>query len=756
MQKPEVELHTIQTIEDFRNLNAYVEEENFQLLTFDLETDGVVEKRAKIYGIGLCFQSGQAFYIPIRKPTTENYWSYDIESNIISTLQIWLSRIPVTGHNILFDNLVWEANYGWNFDNNIIADTMLMKHAIDEERPFGLKEISVKYLGEWADKAQDELKNNVLSKGGSWTAENKQMFLADTEILAVYCMWDVLLTRYLYDLFIIKLKEQKLEELFYTETMNLYRNVTIPMKRHGFPINVAHFEKLRQDITAEIDQVEDKVQDAIADMVAPFCQATLNKKVPIKPSGKFREALAYAHGVPIPINKKTGKATFAAKEIAKIRADNQDHENFYKWCLDDGELDKFGYPAEAVQLQLFFESNPEERYVFNLSSNDHLGWLFFQHLQLEPLGKTDGGKPKCDDDFLITLEKEFPWVSDLLTYKRLRKLEATYILGVLDRHVDGRIHASMLQTGTTSGRYSCTSPNLQNLPRIKDEEEVSISPLVLKYANAIKEGFIAPEGYVIVNADQEALEAKCFADRSGDKALQEVFHKGLDLYSQVAIKTFNLQGVSADKKADNYLGKVDKEKRQIGKTIALAIAFGAEASRISQILNISWEEANEIVKSYLTAFPSLHRYMQKCNEEAKNRGMVRTQFGRIRHLTDCMWTFRRYGDGLLNYKFVQQNRLQRERSIFKNALNNAKNFPIQGLAAHIMNRALIAVANRIKSENLDAHIVAQTHDEATIIAKEEHADRVAAILKDCLENTTKIAVPLKAIPIIGRNWAESK
>lgn len=756
MEKPDFKYHILDTIEAIEAFADHVEESNYEFMAFDVETDHKQEKLAKMVGLGLCFEPSQAFYIPFRHPDKSKWWTDEEEAAIVEMVNNFCKIFKLLEHNGIYDSLVWEYNFGTDISPYLYADTILMKHALDEERPHGLKECGVKYLGSWADKAEDALEQNVISKGGKWIKEQKDMWMADTAILAEYCCFDVMITTLLFHLFAPKIQAQGLSELFESETMCLYREVTINMKRQGFHVNIDHFKKLQGEIAEEILKVEDEVQDAIADMVAPFCQAVLEKKVPVKSGGKFREALAYAHGVPLPTNKKTGKPTFAAKELEKFMKEHPEHDNFYGWCLDSNELNTTEYPIDDVRIQLFFEADKEANYVFNLSSNDHLIWLFFNHLGLEPLGKTPTGKPQMDDDFLPTVEAEFSWVSKLLDYKRLNKLKSTYIDGILDRQIDGIIYASMLQFGTTSHRYSCTGPNLQNLPRQKDEDEVEISALVLKYANAIKEGFVAPEGYVIVAADQEALEAKCFASESGDEALQEVYHKGYDLYSQVAIRTFRLEGVSADKKAENYLGKVDKEKRQIGKTIALAIAFGAEASRISQILKITWKEADEIVNNYLSAFPKLHAYMQRCDKEAKNSGMVKTRFGRIRHLEQCMWIYKRYKDNLLNYKFVKQNGLFKERKVYKNSLNVAKNYPIQGLAAHIMNRGLLATARQLKKEGLDAHVIISVHDEGALRALKAHAERAAAILKDCLENTTKIAVPLRAEPKMGLTWAAAK
>jgi len=317
----------------------------------------------------------------------------------------------------------------------------------------------------------------------------------------------------------------------------------------------------------------------------------------------------------------------------------------------------------------------------------------------------------------------------------------------------------MLQHGTTSGRYSSRNPNLQNQPRIKDEES-GLSPLVLNYVNKIRAGFIGGtingKKYKVVNADYSQLEPTCFAHMSGDEKLREVFINGEDLYSRVAIDVFGLKNVSANKHAENYLKKLNPEYRQMAKVFCLAVVYGAEESRISGEMGISWREAKKVINAYLKAYPNLRKYMAKCNYNAKHYGMVRTEFGRVRHLQEAQSMFTLYGDKILDYKWAKRTNKQKIRSKFKNSLNNAKNFPIQGLAAHIVNRAMIALADAFDKNNIDGWISLQVHDEVTTIVREDQAELAAKLLQDCMENTTKISVPLYAEPIIADNWAEAK
>ena len=151
---------------------------------------------------------------------------------------------------------------------------------------------------------------------------------------------------------------------------------------------------------------------------------------------------------------------------------------------------------------------------------------------------------------------------------------------------------------------------------------------------SIKKGFIAGEGYKVVNADYASLEPVCFAHMSGDEKLRNVFRNNEDLYSRVGIETFGVVDASANKKDANYLKNLYPEIRQTSKGIALAIPYGAQAAQIARLTNKTYSEGQEIIDNYLNNFPNLRKYMNKCDYMAKNYGYVKTELGRIRHLKE--------------------------------------------------------------------------------------------------------------------------
>ncbi len=756
MIKPEFSTHIIDNIQDFDKLKRYVEAVNSKVLSLDVETNSVSEKTAKLFGIGLCFNDKKAFYITWRRKDSTQVWSKEQEITISQWLLDISTKFCLIGHNIIYDVLVLENNLGIDLSPNIYSDTILQKHTLEEEMPFGLKEIAVRELGEWADKAQDALKENVIANGGRFVKDQKDMYLADTTILAEYCCFDVILTYLLFNIYESRLIEEDLYDLFYVEEiMPLYKNVTINMKRKGFMIDLAYFNNLKSELLEQIDRIESEIMTEISKDISKFEQEILDKNYPIKTTGLFPVKLANKLGIPLPVSAKTGKVTLAKKAIEKQLELTPSHASFYNTVMNNTSYDISVAILQETQREMLL-ADENRKYVFNLASNDHLAHLICKVWKLNPQEKTEGGKPKIDDDFLELVAKRKDAAKKLLDYKKLNKLLSTYVEGILSRQVDSYVYTSMLQHGTTSGRFSSRDPNLQNLPRVK-EEDSGLSPLVLNYVNSIKKGFIAPKGYKILNADYSSLEPICFAHMSGDERLRDVFRHGEDLYSRIAIDVFDLPEYSAIKKDPNYLGLHEKEARQKSKAFCLAVVYGAEASRIREIMSVSWQEANSIIYKYVDAYPNLTRYLNSCNYEAKKFGIVKTEFGRVRHLKQARLTSVMYdNDEILDYKWAAKRGLEQVRREYKNLLNNAKNFKIQGLAAHIVNRSMIALENAFKINNINGWISMQVHDEITCIVDESQLELATKLMRDCMENTIKISVDLKAEPVIANNWAEAK
>lgn len=767
----EAKTHIIKSREALDALIKFSKDPKFEHFVVDAETDSASERLAKLYGFAACFNDLRAFYVVFRDQKGNKIWTPEEEQMIAAWLLETSKQKKLLNHNIIYDVLVFERNLGVDLTPHIYSDTILLKHTLNEEKPHGLKESAALEFGDWAKDAQDELKQSVLANGGKWTSGpkgRKDMYLADTDILAKYAMWDVLLTYKLFKKYEKKLKEENLDKLFYEdEIMHLYRECTIPMKRSGFPVDVEYFKNLKKEIEQHLDIIEDEIQRDISEDIKDYEQQLLNEEVPVTNTGNFPKILADQLDIPLPVskskNKETGvitlKPTLGKAAILKQIEACPEHAKFYNWILGNGPIDIDPITLYMTQKSTFLNSKKAKgrRYVFNLASGHDLGYYFFSIKGYDAIGKTNKGQDKLDDKFIqdIIDKHEDPIAKKLTDYKKLSKLLSTYVDGILDRQIDGIVYTSLLQFGTTSGRYSSTNPNLQNLPRVKDEE-AGLSELVLHYVNAIKKGFIAGPKKKIVNADYSQLEPCCFASMSGDPGLIGVFTKGEDLYSRVAIDVFKMTHLSANKKDPNFLKKVSPEFRNKSKVFTLAVPYGAEEARISQAMNCEFSEAKEVIRAYLDAYPGLKKYMKNCNKLAMSKGIAVTNYGRVRHIPIAKKLFDKYGVDLLDYRWAKSKGLLDLRRAFKKALNNSKNFPIQGLAAHIVNRSAIAMMREFKKRNLSATLRMQVHDELTVICLDHEAEEVKIIMKQCMENTTKISVPLVAEPLIANNWSEAK
>lgn len=729
----------LDTVEQLDSFKKFVTDnyESIDIVSFDLETDSVEEVKANLYGIGLSFQEDEGFYIPIRTKEGQLFFGAATQGTIDFVSQLLLDK-RIIAHNGIYDVLVWRHSTGVDLTNNIHADTILMKHCIDENPPFGLKETAVSYLGDWADKAQKDLYESIEANGGSTTKTNLQMFKADTNVLGVYCTWDVMLTYKLFNLFSVRLEEEGLLDFFYEEeVMPLYREVTIPMKYNGVKINVPFFSQLLSEAQVDISTLEEKLMSDLSGIVSDFTRNLLEESFPEKKTGNFAKKFAQLAGLNLTsLNKKT--------------IDGLEECPFKAWMQDRLAIDD--ETRYEIQLACHLDKSPELPYIFNLRSKTHLKWLFFDKLGLDPLSHTDGGAPQVDEAFLSSVEKDHSWIATLKELNTIEKIRGTYLQGILDRTVGGRLYTSFLQFGTTSGRYASRNPNCQNWPAPQKTGNISD-----KYVNAIRYGIVSSPGNKLIGLDFSSLEPHIAAYVSGDKDLIDIFVKDKDFYSAVAIKQFGLNHLSAYKKDPNYLGEVDKDTRNKTKTYSLAAFYGASGYRIAEVLGCGVEEATELLNGYLDTFPGIRKFINKAHYDACHSGKVRTVFGRVRHLDECKKLYNTYGPSLADAKWARQRGLSEQRSVYKNLLNNAVNFQIQGTAGHVMNRAMLKTKRLFDKHNINARIIMTIHDEQIIEVEESQATRAAELAKLAMETAVSLEpIKLKATPVIGDSYGECK
>ena len=409
-------------------------------------------------------------------------------------------------------------------------------------------------------------------------------------------------------------------------------------------------------------------------------------------------------------------------------------------------------------MSMWKESNDGD--YINIQSKKHLGEIVFGYMGIEPKvagANTKSGRAKFDMEMVKTLAKEYPWAENLRIYNKLLKIKSTYVDRFRDRHEDGRYYFYFKQNGTVSGRYGSDA---QQLP--KPLEEGEDAPVIMKYVNIVRAFLTAGKGRKVIDADYESLEPHCFASVSGDENLREIFRKGWDFYSTVAIKTEKLEGVSADKKADNYLKKLDPVKRNKAKAYSLGIAYGMEAYALKMTLGVDQKTAEGLIKGYLDGFPQLAEWRERSRQTVKDTGLIKNYLGRVRHLPRVKKIYDKFGERMMDWRFRKElepqfgkDQVLKAYRDYRNGLNNCLNFQLQSLAAAVVNRAALIINRKAKEMGIDACVQAQVHDQLIINVREDQAEVFAPIVQEIMESTTKLpGVTLKAPPEIADNWKE--
>ncbi|MGI5958630.1 MAG: DNA polymerase I [Massiliimalia sp.] len=349
---------------------------------------------------------------------------------------------------------------------------------------------------------------------------------------------------------------------------------------------------------------------------------------------------------------------------------------------------------------------------FNPNSTKELGVILFEELGLPAKKKTKTGY-STNAEVLEGLLGKHPIIETLLAYRRLSKLHSTYIVG-LQKVVgtDQRVHSTFNQTETRTGRISSTEPNVQNIP-VRTEE-----------GQEIRRFFIAPLGYVLVDADYSQIELRILAHIADDKDMQRAFQEGLDIHRMTASQVFKIP-----------FDEVPNTMRSRAKAINFGIVYGIGAYSLSQDIHVPIGEAKSYIEEYLHTYHGVRNYMEQIVEDAKANGYVETLYHRRRELNDI------YSSN----KVVQAL-----------AKRIALNTPIQGTAADIIKIAMIRVYRRLREEKLNARLILQVHDELIVEAAEDQADIVAQILKEEMQNAAHLSVELIVDVHKGKNWLEAK
>lgn len=765
---------TVDTQEKVLQLIEHIE--TFEILTYDTETTSLNPRKGKIIGFSISGQVGYGYYFPTIKWDPEQQTLQELFIEGISCHKIakkilkLLIGKKIVCHNASFDCRYTENYYKIDLLPYLWVDTALLVHTVKEEgafgyggSPFALKSIAImvkEAIGfdadEEANQEQIDLKNSIKANGGSVTKDNFEIYKADFHILGRYAAADADLTLRICNHFLKILKQEGLENFFFEEeVMPLYREVTIQMEKEGIHLNLELMAETRRQIEADQERLQQDIFDQLLELpeTQEWIVNTALEKFPPNHKGNWGQALAKRYKLNLPESAKgvkLDKKSLMTLEDTPIRSFLLTGDINY---LDEMEIAK-------ISVQLWKAKN--KGHFINIQSKDHLGELVFNYLKEKPLSLTETGKPQFDEDTIQALSPKYRWCESLRIYNKLNKIKSTYIDRFYLAAEDGVFYPYFKQNGTVSGRYGS---DLQQLPKPKEEDEDV--PLLVEYNNRVRAFFIAEPGTIFIDSDYESLEPHIFASISDDVNVQEIFNKGYDFYSTVAIRTEKLNeqtdrfpdGVSADKKAPNFLKKLDPVKRNKAKAYSLGIAYGMSPYALAMTLGVSKEEGETLHRGYMEAFPGVANWVVTSREFFKQNGYIKNQVGRIRHLDRGQLAYRRYGESIMNSTFRRElakiiggEEVKRIYGDYKNALNNCLNYQIQSLAASVVNRAALAINREFKKRGWKGQVVAQIHDQLVIKIDENLAEEVKPVVQHIMETTTQLpGVTLKAPPELAKN-----
>ncbi len=369
---------------------------------------------------------------------------------------------------------------------------------------------------------------------------------------------------------------------------------------------------------------------------------------------------------------------------------------------------QLGGRIDELEQQIYRETGS----VFNIASPKQLGEILFEKMGLPGGKKTKTGYSTAAG-VLEKLAPDYPVVNDILEYRGLTKLRSTYADGLMAYVADDqRIHTTLTQTITATGRISSTDPNLQNIPMKTD------------LGRKIRKAFIPMDGYIFTDADYSQIELRILAHMSGDQGLIDAYRESEDIHRITASKVFHTP-----------FEEVTPLQRRNAKAVNFGIVYGISSFGLSQGLSITRQEASEYIKAYFKTYPGIKTFLDDLVASAKKNGYAKTMYGRRRPVPE-----------LSSSNFMQRSFGERV----------AMNSPIQGSAADIMKIAMIRVWERIAREQLRSRLILQIHDELLIETAPGEEDIVRHILEEEMEHAAELSVRLETDVHSGSDWYMAK
>ena len=364
---------------------------------------------------------------------------------------------------------------------------------------------------------------------------------------------------------------------------------------------------------------------------------------------------------------------------------------------------------DTLEKSIYQDANQE----FNIMSPSQLAKVLFEDLGIRYPKKVKDQKYSTSKEILDKIIGEHPIVEKILEYRTLAKLYTNYAVGLkAEIREDGRIHTIFTQTLTRTGRLSSISPNLQNIPARSD------------YSRLIRKAFIPDEDSVLMSSDYSQVELRIFAHMSNEENLIQAFKDNKDIHAKTAADIFH---VPED--------QVTKDMRRNAKAVNFGILYGISSFGLSEDLGIDIVTAKNFIDNYLDTYPGIQDYMEKEKALAYQNGYVRT---------------------LMNRKRVIEELKSKNYIIRSSGERMALNTPIQGTAADILKKAMVEIYQEFEKRQLKSKMLIQVHDELVFNVLKEELAEVKEIVRNIMENTFQLRVPLKVDIEEGNNWYEAK
>ena len=373
---------------------------------------------------------------------------------------------------------------------------------------------------------------------------------------------------------------------------------------------------------------------------------------------------------------------------------------------------------QSVEIEARLKELEQEAYEvagkpFNLSSPKQLQVILFEEQGIPVIKKTPKGAPSTAEEVLQELALEYPLPKLIIEHRGLSKLKSTYtdkLPSMIDPGTK-RLHTSYHQAVTATGRLSSTDPNLQNIP-VRTPE-----------GRRIRDAFVAPAGYKLVAADYSQIELRIMAHLSGDAGLVNAFAAGEDIHRATAAEVFKVTPL-----------EVSDDQRRSAKAINFGLIYGMSAFGLAKQLGTGRKEAQTYIDHYFETYPGVRAYMDRTREQARETGYVETIFGRRLYLPEIN----------------ARNPMSRQA-----AERTAINAPMQGTAADIIKRAMLAVDAWLLESKFDARMIMQVHDELVFEVAEAEVDAFSSKIHELMESAAELSVPLLVEVGVGENWEQA-